>query len=272
MRSRLSFLLISLFWVAMNVLLWRSEFGERSRRATSIPVDIVRQKILTAPDNSSLEISHHGEKVGFCRWSPNVGEDISTGKRAVDDLPLEGMVKRLAGYTIDLEGKIALEHFVNRLRFDLNLQLTANHAWHEFDLRLALRPYIWQIHSRADARKIVFRRDDETGNTERTFNFDDLANPAGALAEFGGALSPAVVGALGMSLNQTNTPPLSLGLHWEAFNDWLNLGRTQLRVYRLQARLLGGHHIKVFVSPVGEILRVELPDEIVLVNDAILNL
>jgi hypothetical protein len=35
----------------------------------------------------------------------------------------------------------------------------------------------------------------------------------------------------------------------------------------LQTRVLDKYEIKIFISRVGEILRVELPDEVVLVND-----
>jgi hypothetical protein len=42
-----------------------------------------------------------------------------------------------------------------------------------------------------------------------------------------------------------------------------------VRVYHLQARLFDRYHIKVTVSRVGEILRVDLPDDWVLVNEAL---
>ena len=271
MWSRLSFLLIALFWVVMNGLLWRSEFGERSRRAISVPVEAVWQKVLTAPDDSSLDIMHHGKKVGFCRWSANAGEAIATGKRAEGDLPIEGMVKHLAGYTLNVEGNVALEKFSNRLRFDLKLQLATNGVWREFDLRLSARPHTWQIHSRAADRLLVLHGDDESGNFERTFRFDDLADPAGLLNSLS-ALAPVTRGAAIEPWSQTNAVPLWAGLPWEAFHDWLNFGRNKLRVYRLQARVLDQYQITVFVSPVGEILRVELPDELVLLNDALVNL
>ena len=47
------------------------------------------------------------------------------------------------------------------------------------------------------------------------------------------------------------------------------VGRTELRVYRLEARLLGRYRAVLIVSPVGEILRVELPDDLVMVNEAL---
>jgi hypothetical protein len=42
-----------------------------------------------------------------------------------------------------------------------------------------------------------------------------------------------------------------------------------VRVYRLQARLLDRYQIVVVVSRVGEILRVELPNGLLLVNEAL---
>jgi len=45
-----------------------------------------------------------------------------------------------------------------------------------------------------------------------------------------------------------------------------------VRAYRLQTRLLDRFQALIFVSSVGEILRIELPDEIILVNDQLTNL
>ena len=64
MASRLTFIAITLFWVVMNILLWRSEFGA-GRAGSPVPVAAVWQKILTAPDNSSLTVIYKGRKIGF---------------------------------------------------------------------------------------------------------------------------------------------------------------------------------------------------------------
>jgi hypothetical protein len=42
-----------------------------------------------------------------------------------------------------------------------------------------------------------------------------------------------------------------------------------VRAYRLKATLLDRFHATFYVSPVGEILRVELPNKIVVVNDRV---
>ena len=53
MIPRVTFLSIAAFWVAMNLLLWRSEYGSRGS-GIPVPVDLVWRKNLTAPDTSSL--------------------------------------------------------------------------------------------------------------------------------------------------------------------------------------------------------------------------
>jgi hypothetical protein len=65
------------------------------------------------------------------------------------------------------------------------------------------------------------------------------------------------------------TNAFSLALKWEAHREWLRIGQNRVRVYRLEARLLDRHRIIVLVSRVGEILRVELPGELRLINDVL---
>ena len=92
------------------------------------------------------------------------------------------------------------------------------------------------------------------------------------MRELGGPALPAALAALGLPLYQANPSSTAIGLTWEARNDRLKIGSNYIRVYRLEARLFDRFKAVLFVSPVGEILRMELPDEIVLTNDALTNL
>ncbi len=83
---------------------------------------------------------------------------------------------------------------------------------------------------------------------------------------------PGALAAMGLSFPQASASPASLALKWEAHNDRLKIGNNLVRVYRLEARLFERLKASLFVSPVGEILRLELPDEIVMTNDALTNL
>ena len=269
MFNRLYFPLIVLFWVVMNVLLWRAEFGGGNEAASSVSSEVVWQKILTAPDDSTLEISLNGKRVGYCRWVANVGEELATGKIASEDYVPEGMIRQLGHYTIDLEGNVLLGEPASRMRFNLHLQFATNHVWRRMVLRVTSRPTAWEIRTVAEEETLSLKYEDPSSQWSRTFTYAELRHPRQLLEEFGGPLPLALLGpAAGLERQYS----LSLGLQWSARNDWLNIGHAQVRVYRLQARLLDRYQIVVLVSRVGEILRVELPNGLLLVNEALSNL
>ncbi|MDB6111148.1 MAG: hypothetical protein JWR69_2898 [Pedosphaera sp.] len=272
MFSRIALILIVLFWVTMNVLLWRSEFGRQNTPGSTVPVAMVWQKILTAPDNSSLEIHHHGEKIGYCRWAAILGQSPASLRTnpPAEDSP-EAMQTRFSDYRIDFEGNAVLGEMANRLRFDFSVRFSTNHVWQDFRLRLNLRPSAWDISSRASEAAIHVRSEDDDGKSERIIKFADLQNPEALAREIElPMLLP--LSAFGWPRGEGASVPQSLGLKWEARNDWFTIGHTSVRAYRLQARLLDRYQVVVIVSTVGEILRVELPDELVFVNDKLTNL
>src|SRR4051812_16761051 len=120
MWSRALAVFTLIFFIVMNVLLLRSEFGGRNEVRSTIPGDLVLGKILTAPDNSFLEVRHHGRKIGTCQLSPSVGQELATGKLMTEDLPPEGMVEELTSYTLEANGNVTLEE-ASRLRFNFDL-------------------------------------------------------------------------------------------------------------------------------------------------------
>ncbi|EEF57310.1 hypothetical protein [Pedosphaera parvula] len=272
MLSRLVFLVITLFWVAMTLLLWRSEYMGKEGVGTSAPMEMVWQKILTAPDNSSLEISHHGQKIGYCRWAAIVGQDLTSSRTNVDEVPPEGMVEFLSNYRIDFEGNVALGEASNRLRFDFSTRLSTNYIWQDFVLRLYLRPSSWEIKSQISEESIHLKIEDGSEKSERSIKFADLQNPEFLMREFELPVPIQLLGTLGIPAKSKSLTSSSLGLKWEARNDWFHIGHTSVKAYRLEAKVLDRYKILVFVSQVGEILRVELPDEVVLVNDQLTNL
>ncbi len=267
MFLRIALLLITLFWITMNVLLWRAEFTGANEMGAAVPVATVWQKILTAPDDSSLGIQQGDRRIGFCRWSANVGQELTTGKISTEELQPEGQVQRLNSYTVDLEGNVTVGEECTRVRFNPHLQFSTNHVWQEFVLRAAARPNVWELRAVAAEEKLTLKIEDDDGKWERTHKFADLSNPQILLRDFG---APAWLGLLGgQSMMAPNAKALALGLKWEAHHDWLKIGHSPVRVYRLQARLLDRYQATVMVSRVGEILRVELPENILLFNEAL---
>lgn len=270
MRSRFLFLFITLFWLTMNFLLWRSEFGGHQKVGSAVSLDVVVEKILTAPDASSLEVYHHGNKIGFCRLAASVG--MERNKKLSENFQPEGMVGQPTGYALDLEGHITLVGATNRLRFDLNLQISTNRAWQEFNLRASRRPDGWELHASAAQQNVRFVIDDAYERWEQSFTFAELRNPQILLREFGGPLAFTLLGSLGnmglSNLGNTNSANPLFSLKWEANNDSMRFGHSKVRVYRLHTKLLNRFDVFVFVSRVGEILWIELPDQLILSNDA----
>ena len=117
MQHRIIFFVLATFWVTMGYLLWRSEYGDQEV-GSAVPVENVWEKVLTAPDDSSLDIFHHRRKIGYCRWTPNVGEDeTASGRVSTDEYQPEGIVKSVSNYTLELEGNVSVQSLTNNLRF-----------------------------------------------------------------------------------------------------------------------------------------------------------
>jgi len=236
-----------------------------------MPAEVVWEKVLTSPDTSYLEIRHHGVKIGHAHWVASIGEELATGKIMSDEPPPEGMLKRLTGYSLDFDGNVSLED-LSRLRIIFLLKLGTNQNWQEMSLKLIVKPFSWEIQSVAEKQTVRWITADDEERNERNYTFADLQNPEKIMRELGGPALPAALAAFGVPLQQAKPSAVALGLKWESRNDRLKIGSNFIRVYRLEARLFDRYKAVLFVSPVGEILRVELPDEIVMTNDALTNL
>lgn len=269
MLSKTAIVAITAFFIVMNALLWHWELAGRNDLGSPVAARTVFERILTAPDFSSLEILHRGQKIGHCRWVPAIGEAV--GRVRPEDRP-EGMVRTPLNYTLDVTGNIFLDQ-TQRVRFTADLKLSTNHVWEEFGLRIGLRPTEWVVRSVAAEEKLYVTVEEGGEGFQRVFSFDDLRNPEKMLREFGGPLLPATLAAFGFSMPTTESVhKVSLGLKWEAHQDRLEIGNARLRCYRLRARLFDRYQVLLFVSTIGEILRVELPDQIILRNEALASL
>ncbi len=265
MLFRAVFLLLALFWLTMNVLLWRAEYGSRPSAGSAVPAAVVWQKVLTAPDSSSLTILHHRKKIGFCHWMTGISEELS--RLGAEAGAPEELKERVPGGRIQVEGNLALPELGNRLRFEGCLKLTTNHSWQEVNARLTLRPAVWEIRSVAAEQTVRLRAEDGDSRFERVLTFAELEHPEALLRQVADPFMAGLLGGLSRPGGSQKISSLALGLKWEARLDSMRIGHSPVRAYRLQARWLDRYQAVVFVSRVGEVLRVELPDEVVLVND-----
>src|ERR1051326_8219267 len=187
MISRIVLIVLTLFWLTMNILLWRAEYGREGSAGSSVPAEVVWRKILTAPDSSSLSIFHHGKKVGFCHWVSGIGEELA--QITEDNSSPEGMVRHIRGYRLQLEGNVSSDEVGNRIRFESALTLTTNQLWQDFNLRIILRPAMLEIHSSATEQRVKFHVDDGEEKFDRVIKFSELQNPQALLREFGGPVA-----------------------------------------------------------------------------------
>jgi hypothetical protein len=253
MMARGTFFLITAFWVTMNILLWRAEYGARGP-GIPIPVDLVWRKILTAPDASSLSVYQNGQRSGFCEFSTSVEQEMA--KLDEDSPPPEGVDAR-AGYQIRLDGNVGLGDFTNRVRFDARLQFSPARDWRELNLKISTHEATIEIHSFATNQIANLKITSDGAMIERDIPFADLQNPNTLLRSFAGDLGGALPGGFGLPVIPP-TSALAQNLHWEARRDRLQMGRELVSAYRLETQLLQ-NKIVIYVSPLGEILRVELP-------------
>lgn len=254
MSSRVSFVFVAAFWITMNVLLWRVEYGSRGS-GVAVPVDLVWRKILTAPDASSMNIYQDGERSGFCEFATSV--EMEMAKLDEDKPPPEGLVAR-AGYSIHLNGNTSLGDFTNRIRFDARLLFSAKRRWRELNLKISSRAATVEISSLASNQTVHLKITGDGGTLERDLAFDDLRNPNALLRAFAADFGGGLPGLLDLPVLPLAPADITPNLPWEARRARLKIGREPVSAYRLETSVLG-RPVVIYVSTLGEILRVELP-------------
>ena len=270
MFARAAFVFIAAFWLLMNVLLWRAEFGQRREAGSVVPVETVWKKMQTAPDDSTLGIFRAGTRIGYCRWATSVSRDLAR----LDDAAPADVLARLTEFKVFLDGSVSVRDAGFKIHFGATLTVSTNGEWRELEMRAQSAPVVWQLRASAAEETVGVLATDGGEKFGREFKFSELRNPQALLGELAGLKLPGILGALGeMDLpgpaTAQDVKPLSSGIRWEARTDTLKIGHESVRVYRLQARLLDRYDFRIFVSRVGEILRAEFPDNIVFEQESI---
>ena len=266
MAARLVFLVLACFWLAMNFLLWRAEYGNKSSSFASVPAELVWRKILTAPDSSSLSIYRQGKRIGFCHWFTRVGQELAN----FDEVPSppKAVPSRPSNYQIHLDGNWAMAgKKPGTVQVSSELQMDKNYAWRQWKGRLNVRPVTLELQADADRQLLTVKSMEESEKFERTFKFSELSNPEGLLNEFAGPFAAVIGGQFGLVAGALQPQKFPSGLRWVARHDRMTVGHSPIRVYLLETRLLDRYEIRIYVSQVGELLRLELPGDIVLKND-----
>ncbi len=265
MTNRVLFVFIAAFWLVMNVLLWRAEFGRGRETLSDVSLDIVVDRLLNAPDPSVLQIQHQGENRGTLRWIPTV-EDASLNAADEHALIPEGMVET-AGYNLDLDLNwvTGLEGPAGRFRVLAHLDLNTNRVWQSLSLRLFQRPATWELTTRAGDDAVHLRFDEGKTSWEQTFRLREVTQ----LTRFLGPYASLIPLPLTANPGEFDPGQWARQIRWSARNDWFKVGRNRVRTYRIQATLFGRYELVAHLSRAGEILQVNLPDGVVLLNESV---
>lgn len=247
----------------MNVLLWQTEFGSRRTEGT-VPVATVWEKILTAADDSSLTVFQRGKLIGAFHLRTAVGEEWS---QVSDENVPSSPPDKNRGYRLRMDGSAVVPELTNRLRFECDLKLDKDREWQELTARVTMRPTTWEIHSAAAEKNIHVKMEGGGNAFNVVLNFSDLQNPGTLTYKLLGPAAAELTAEAGLPSMPNAASTTGLGLKWDAYEDTLRIGHTSVQVYRLHTRLLDRYDVNALVSRAGEILRVQLPNDVLLQND-----
>ena len=240
----------------MNILLWHFEYGARGGD-TEVPFQLVWHKILTAPDASSLSVYQDDDRMGYCEFSTSVGQQMAT---LDEDKPPPDNIGARLGYQIHVAGNVALGDFTNRLKFDGKIQFDTHHRWQELNLKISTHTAVVEIFSIETNQTVHVKITNEGMVTERDLTFDQLSNPSSVVHTFAGGFAD-------MLFSVIDLPPFAPDaaaqpIIWDARRTRVKMGTEYVPVYRVQGSALG-YTVDMDVSTLGEILRVQLPGNVV---------
>ena len=266
MWSRLLLAVLGVFWVVMSLLLWRTEYAGSQFDGVTVDPHIVWGKILTSPDSSSLAIFRRNKRIGFCHLITSVADNLN---RSGQTNAPEGMVRNIGRYRLDLSGSINDWGDGTRVRFDGALMLTQDREWTDFRLQLIVQPWYFTVESERSEGLLRLTVDSPEFSTKRSLPLAEILQPTSLVT---GLLGPGVLpvlNALPFPLPAPTSPADPPPFQWTASTDRLMIGSTASPVYRLDVKSVEGYTMAILVSRAGEILRIDLPENVTLINEAL---
>jgi len=270
--QRLILAILACFWVYMGYRLWQVEYSGQSLGA-AVGIELVWDKILNAQDEAPLSIVNErtGEALGWMMWSPTVTRDDTVERPEV-----EGMVHTALGYSLDIDrGRVfGTEHAVD-FTFNFHVGFGPNPERKWTDVRLNVK----QQNEKVDYN---VRLDAQSTNTFFSLNVESDRTTNNAGIAYADLRKPDKLVRAGMELAGVNplvtagatlavrnlmgktqlAKSVSFKFPWpkQAHYDLLPDVRTRIKVYRVDVPIVEGMLLKIYINPLGEILRVEVPE------------
>ena len=268
--QRLILAILACFWAYMGYRLWQVEYAGQSLGA-AVGIEVVWDKVLNAQDEAPLSIVNErtGEALGWMIWSPTVIRD-DTDKRP----EVEGMVHTALGYTLSIDrGRIfGSEHAVDfTFSFHVGFGPAPEREWTDVRLIIKQQNETVDYNMRLDAQStntffsLNVESDSTTNNAE--IAYADLRKPDKLMRagmELAG-VNPLVTAGASLAVRNLMgktqlAKSVSFKFPWpkKAHYDLLPDVRTRIKVYRVDVPIIEGMLLKIFINPLGEILRVEI--------------
>jgi len=257
----------------MNLLLYRYEIGDKNKYHSSVPIETVWKKVLMSPDESSLEIFQNGKQIGNCRWVAGAGEEqMRKFLQSEEGEPTKTTIVKPSSYTIDFDGNLAIKEVKGNIRFYFHAVLLDENSWSNLNIRVSFEKMNININASAFNETLVLRMETPETVFSKRFTFAELRNPANILRSVGVPAGLLLLPELS-SITRTNASASPrINLDWQSYYDNMTVGKTTMWVYRVEINLFKRFKAAIDISRAGEILKVELPNNIELVNEAFVNL
>ena len=269
--QRFVLVILACFWAFMGFRLWQVEYGGK-RLGAAVNIAVVWDKVLTAQDEAPLSIvnGHTGEFLGWVNWAPSITRDDT-----VERAEIVGMVDTVLDYSLDLErGRLFGENYADDLRFRFHLGFGPPPQREWTDLQVMLQKntqFDFEFHLDARATNDFMTVSLKTTGlpNEIKILYSQLAQPqklVGPGLELAGFNPLVAAGASALvervlkeeKLDQKTV--FKLPKIRQAHFDLLPDVRTEIKVYRVDVPIGNSMFIKIYISMLGEVLRVEIPE------------
>lgn len=252
---RAAAVLAVLFWAVMSGLLVRDIYFPEASRFALVPPRMVIDLFLQRSETygSTLHLYHQKEKIGHA--NVQVSRRIQPNHQTVYDMIAHGSVEQEKAdtQTRRIEATWSLACTLADAERWQHLAIKAGFPQHDASMQL-----VWNKDQ--DAPDLLVKQGDRV-----VMNSQDVKSMMGVAAGKDGALAMLSLLSGGMPKAGTHAATMRL----QAREGLIMLAGRQRKCFVLTLPVLGGHEVKMVFTEVGELARIDLPDDYALLEPTI---